>query len=62
MTNSRRNQVYAQGFDCKYITFKKAVNKFERMDNAESIYEGVLGPSHKKLLGNIPPVMVTEEK
>ena len=41
-------QVYVQGFDCEYITFKIAVNMFESMDISESIYEGVVEPSDKK--------------
>ena len=39
---------YVQGFYCESITFKIAVNMFERMEIAESIYEGVLEPSYKK--------------
>ena len=37
-----------QGFDCESITFKKSVNMFERMEIAESIYEGVLEISYKQ--------------
>ena len=37
MPNSWSKNVYVQGFDCEYITFKKAVNIFERMEISESI-------------------------
>ena len=30
---------------------KKPINMFERMEITESIYEGVVTPSYKKLLG-----------
>ena len=40
-----------QGFDCESITFKKSVNMFERMEIAESIYEGVLEISYKQSTG-----------
>ena len=46
--NSWSKQVYVQGFDCKYITFNKAVNMFECMDIAEYNYEGEVEPSYKK--------------
>ena len=42
MPNSWSNQAYVQVFYCKSITFKKAVNMFELMEIAESIYEGVV--------------------
>ena len=42
MHNSCYRQAYVQGFDYEYITFKKNVNMFERMEIAESIYEGVV--------------------
>ena len=42
MPNSWSRQAYVQGFDCKSITFKKSVNKFELMEIAQSIYEGVV--------------------
>ena len=35
-------QSYVQGFDCELKTFKKAVNMFEGMEIAESIYEGIV--------------------
>ena len=41
MPNSRSKQPFVQGFDCESILFKKAVNIFERMEIAESIYGGV---------------------
>ena len=46
MPNIWSNQAYVQGFYCKYISFKKAVNMFERMEIYESIYEGVVTPSY----------------
>ena len=48
MPDSLSKQAYVKGFDCKYIYFKKSVNMFERMDIAESIYEGVVESSYKK--------------
>ena len=50
-------QSYVQGFDCETIYFKKAVNMFERMENSESIYEGVVTPSYKKILRQKPTVL-----
>ena len=47
MHNSWSKQYYVQGFDFEFITFKKAVNMFERMDISESIYEGVVEPSYQ---------------
>ena len=44
--NSWSKQAYVQGFDCEYITFKKAVIMFECMEIDESIYEGVVEPSY----------------
>ena len=38
MPNSCSEQAYVQGFDCEYISFKEAVNMFEQMEIAESIY------------------------
>ena len=46
--NSWSKQDCVQGFDCDYINLKKAVNMFERMEIADSIYEGVVEPSYKK--------------
>ena len=48
MPNSWSRQAYVQGFDCEFITLKKAVNMFEHMEIAESIYKGVVEPSYKK--------------
>ena len=48
MPNIWSKQVYVKGFDCESITFNKAVNMFERMEFAESIYKGVVEPSYKK--------------
>ena len=48
MPNSWSKQAYAQGFDCEYITLKRAVIMFESMEIYESIYEVVVEPSHKK--------------
>ena len=42
MSNSWSRQAYVQGFDCEFITLKKAVNMFERMEISESTYEGVV--------------------
>ena len=62
MPNIWSKQAYVKVFDCKYITFKEANNIFECMEIAEYIYEGVVEPSYKNLLGNMPTVLVTEEK
>ena len=48
MPNIWSKQSYVQGFDCEYITFKKAVNMFEPMENKEYIYEGVVVHSYKQ--------------
>ena len=40
MPTSWSKQAYVQGFDCESITFKRAVNMFDRMETADSIYEG----------------------
>ena len=47
MHNSWIKKFHAQGFDRKYITFNKLVKMFERMEIAESIYEGVVELSYK---------------
>ena len=62
MPNSWSKQAYIQGFDCEYITFKKSVNIFERMEIADSIYKGVVEPSYKKLLVKMPYVLFTAGK
>ena len=36
-----------------------AVNMFERIEIAESIYKGVVEHSYKKLPGNMPTMLVT---
>ena len=46
MPNSWSKQAYVQGFDCESITFKKAVNMFERMEIADFIYKGVVEHSY----------------
>ena len=48
MPDSWSKQAYIQGFDSESINFIKAVDMFECMEIAESIYEGVLEPSYKK--------------
>ena len=48
MPNSWSRKAYAQGFDCEYITLKKSVHMFERIEISESIYEGVVEHSYKK--------------
>ena len=48
MPNGWYKQAYVQGFDCGFISFKKYVNMFERMEIAEYIYEGIVEPSYKK--------------
>ena len=47
MTNIWNKKAYVQGSECKYITLKKPVNMFERMDIEEYIYEGVVKNSDK---------------
>ena len=42
MPNSCSKQTYVEGFDCEYITFKKSVNMFERMEITEYIYKDVV--------------------
>ena len=49
MSNRWSKQEGFQGFGCKYILFLKAVNMFERIEIVESIYEGVVTPSYKKI-------------
>ena len=44
MPQSWTKKFYVQGFDCKYILFKKADNMFESTE----ITEGVVEPSYKK--------------
>ena len=42
MPNTWSKQAYMNVFDWEFMTFKKAVNLFERMNIAESIYKGVV--------------------
>ena len=49
MHNSWSKQSYVQGFDCEYISLKKYFNMFDQMEVAESIYEGVVELSYKKI-------------
>ena len=48
-----------QGFYCGNITFEKAVNMFESIEIAETIYEGVVEPSYKKLLDHMLTMLVS---
>ena len=48
MPNSWSKQAHVQGFDCESITFEKAVNIFECMKIAKSIYKIVVEPSYKQ--------------
>ena len=57
MPNSWPKTVYVQGFNCKSILLKKDVHMFENMEIAESIYESVVTPSYKKLLGQNPTIL-----
>ena len=54
-------QAYVYDFDCKTITLQ-AENMFERMKTAENIYESVVEPLNKKLLEQIPTMLVTSSK
>ena len=46
MPNRWYKQACSQGFYCETISFKKAVNMFERMEITEIIYEGVVTTSY----------------
>ena len=46
MPDSWSKQAYVQVFDCDSITFKKAVNMFERMEIAKSIHKDLVEPSY----------------
>ena len=48
ISNICSNFFYVQGFDYDFFSFQRAVNMFERMEIAESIYECVVTPSYKK--------------
>ena len=58
MPNSCSKQAFLQIFDWKSILFKKAVNIFEHMEIAESIYEDLVETSYKNLPGYMPTVLV----
>ena len=51
---------------CRVLTsnllLKKTFNMFECMDIVEYVYESVVEPSYKKILGHMPPVLVTARK
>ena len=51
--------MYVQVLDCKYITFKWAVNISECIDIDEYIYKGVVEPYYKKILEQMPIMVVT---
>ena len=57
MPNRWSKQAYVQIFDCDTISLKNSINMFERMEISESIYEGVVTHSYKKLLGQKPTVL-----
>ena len=46
MPNIWSKQAYVQDLDCRSISFKEAVNIFERMKITEFIYEDVVEPSY----------------
>ena len=66
MPNIWYNKEYVQCFDCGTIYLKKAINMFERMKISEGIFEGVVTPSYKKILGHkqtiLDSVVIKEEK
>ena len=49
---------------CRVLIFnsllKKSVNMFERTEIAKSIYQGVVKPYHKNILGQTPTVLISE--
>ena len=51
-------QAYVPGFDFEAVNFKQAVNMFETINIARNIYEGIVHPYYKKLLGKKPPMLV----
>ena len=61
MPNGRSKKAYVQVFYYRTGTLK-IVNMFERMEIDVCIYKGVLEPSYKKLLGQIPTVLFTADK
>ena len=54
-------QAYVQGFDCESISLKMTLNMFEHIEIDESIYECVVTPSYKTLLGKKPNEMYSVE-
>ena len=46
MPNIWSKQAYVKGLYCRSISFKEAVNIFERMEIAESIYKDLVEPSY----------------
>ena len=46
MPNSCSRQANLKVFDCESITFNKVVDIFELMEISNSIYKGVVEPSH----------------
>ena len=62
MPNSWSKHAYVQGFACESVTFKKAVEMFERIEIAESIYKGVVEHSYKNLPGRFQPCWTQQEK
>ena len=42
MSKRCSGQIYVQGFDFQSVTFKQAINMFERIDIAENIYDSVV--------------------
>ena len=55
-------QAYVKGFGFESITFKKAVNIFERMEINESIYECLVENSYKTYLGRRQPCWSQQAK
>ena len=58
MPSSFIKQAYVKSFYCDSINFKRVVYMSEHMDIAEFIYKGVVEHSYKKLLGQMPTVLV----
>ena len=61
MPNIWSKEAYDKGFDCESILLKKADNIIERMEIAESIYEGVVEPSYKTYPFRCQPCWSQEE-
>ena len=47
MPNIWSQKAYVKVFYCVYINFKAAINIFEYMEIAQSVYEGVIKPSYE---------------